>query len=245
MTLSVAQKSAWVVLLVVQLQSNWDAFHVVDGLLDGHKRAAEASAEMAAASFIEGSASSLLPSSAVAAGLSSMNVPMAPLCGRGPSKHLLRWTLVCVIVSTALAISLLLVVGEEFAAGLRKRCRLAREATIRARRMHHQQQHALDTGSSSSKQHQHAGARAAAWRACCLACCFGIDVTAAAASVSSSSLSARGTGTSIGGHHAAASSSSASTLIATSSGNRAASAASSIVPSKRWIDLQTDELTDV
>jgi len=209
LVLTLMQRVLWCDLLASQLHESWLAFRMVDRTLEQHKAAAEAAEAFAAASSLVASGSSV-------GALQASQLLAPPECGLGPSKHLLRWSLVCVVVSSGLAISLLLAAAEDGFVALRQRCRFAREATLRARRMHLQ----------GNKQ----GARAAAWRACCMACCAGLDVTAGATPTASSGRASASTPAFAKGPRAFATAASSSTA----SGN----------PAQRWLDLQPDELPE-
>lgn len=91
---------SWTGLLVFQLGVNWRSYLLVDHQLDVLRAAqlAEPGARLTAET-------SLL---ALSPGQSSSS-----LCGSAGSMHLIRWSLLCVIVTSGVAISLLLVVTQD------------------------------------------------------------------------------------------------------------------------------------
>ena len=106
--LLVAQQAGWIASLLHLLQLSWYAFWRVDSLLDA------------------------LGAARQQASVATSGTPLSEpdLCGAGRSVHLLRWTIVAIVVTAAVCLSFLLLSGWEYAAAVRKRC--ARMRTKRA-----------------------------------------------------------------------------------------------------------------
>lgn len=95
-----AQQVGWIASLLHLLQLSWHAFWRIDSMLDALGAARQ-------------------QTSLVTSGTSP---PEPDLCGAGRSVHLLRWSIVSIVVTTAVCLSFLLLSGWEYVAALRKRC---------------------------------------------------------------------------------------------------------------------------
>lgn len=129
--LEAAQRTAWIALQLLQLRDSWTAYMQVDGILDALKLTEQTRLSSATALGPLASTSVRGVTDPISVGLASDG---SMLCGQAGSMHLVRWTLVCVVVTTALALSLLLVVVQDGIAAAHALLRRVFAQAKRARR---------------------------------------------------------------------------------------------------------------
>jgi hypothetical protein len=126
--LTLLHQAAWIALLAFHLLLNWSTYRSIDSHLTASKNL-----QMLLVSDPMEAAREGLPSPTMEKALLS---PHAELCGSVRSIHLLRWSLVCLCVTTALVLSLGVVVAQDGLAAVKAAAsdlRAARQARRAAR----------------------------------------------------------------------------------------------------------------
>lgn len=116
----ILQQLAWVSLLVAHLYLNWRAYWLIDSDADRYK-AFPPKDDVPSIAFASASSPSSSSSSVVDVTDASGSIRL--ICGSLSSIHLLRWSLVCLTVTTAIVLSLLLQWCQDTFAAVRTRIR--------------------------------------------------------------------------------------------------------------------------
>lgn len=126
----------WIGLLAWHLQVNWTTYRAIDAHLTAAAAARSLPGTTAALLDPMESARNELPAPSSSPPMSGPLPPHGEMCGSIRSIHLLRWSLVCLCVTTALVLSLGIVVVQEALAGgkaIAAELRAARRARRAAR----------------------------------------------------------------------------------------------------------------
>ena len=112
--LHLAQQLAWSILLLDQLSLNWDAYTLVNRELDQLKLSQQTQLGSALTPTDTRLLALSLSDGGSGIASSSSSSPTATLlCGSAGSMHLVRWSLVVIVMSTGLSLSLILVVAQD------------------------------------------------------------------------------------------------------------------------------------